>query len=238
MSDRALTRREEARLLKSAQRVLLQGEFPNPDRSGCPDKETLRSIAARKISIEQIAEWSDHLCFCSPCYVEYDALRRQAENRRWLQFGAIAAGITIVVALGIWAWHGGWRQHPVGRGGDIAHKEAGAYQVCRLDLRNRFVLRGGGEESPKSQSAPLELNRGLLDLVLDLPTGSLEGQYEVQILGQPGKPVASIRGFAKLENDITVVRAKIDLRNITPGRYLLGVRRPELVWAYYPVLLK
>ena len=238
MSDRALTRREEARLLKAGRRVLLQGGFPNPDRSGCPDKETLRAIAARNLNLEQVVEWVDHVGFCSPCYVEYTALRRQVVNRRWMQFGAIAAGIAIVVALGIWAWHGGWRQHPVGRGGDVAHREAGAYQVCRLDLRNRFVLRGGGEESPKPQSAPLELNRGLLDLALDLPSGSLEGQYEVQVVEQAGKPVASIRGSAKLENDITVVRAKIDLRNIRPGRYLLGVRRPESVWAYYPVLLK
>jgi hypothetical protein len=238
MSDRLLARSEEARLLKAGRRALLQGEFPNPDRSGCPDKETLRSIATRKLSLEQVVEWVDHIGFCSPCYAEYDALRRQAVSRRWMQFGAIAAGIAIVVALGIWAWFGGWRQHPVGRGGEVAHREAGAYQVCRLDLRNRFVLRGGGQESPKPPIAPLELSTGLLDLTLDLPTGSREGQYEVQVLEQPGKPIASIRGAAKLENDITVIRAKIDLRNVTPGRYLLGIRRPELVWTYYPVLLK
>ena len=72
MSDRALTRREEARLLKAGQRALLQGEFPNPDRSGCPDKETLRAIATRKLNLEQVVEWVDHVGFCSPCYVEYD----------------------------------------------------------------------------------------------------------------------------------------------------------------------
>ena len=117
MSDRALTRREEARLLKAGQRALLQGEFPNPDRSGCPDKETLRAIATRKLSLEQVVEWVDHVGFCSPCYVEYNALRRQVVNRRWMQFGAIAAGIAIVVALGIWAWFGGWRSQrsPQGR---------------------------------------------------------------------------------------------------------------------------
>ena len=238
MNDRALTRREEARLLKAGQRALLQGEFPNPDRSGCPDKETLRAIATRKLSLEQVVEWVDHVGFCSPCYVEYDALRRQAVNRRWMQFGAIAAGIAIVVGLGIWAWFGGWRQHPVGRGGEVAHREAGAYQVCRLDLRNRFVLRGGGEQSPKPPAAPLELSRDRLDLELDLPIGSREGQYEVQVLGQPGKPVASASGTAKIENYVTVLRAKIDLRNFAPGRYLLGIRRPELDWTYYPVLLK
>ena len=238
MNDRALTRREEARLLKAGQRALLQGEFPNPDRSGCPDEETLRAIATRKLNLEQVVEWVDHVGFCSPCYVEYTALRRQVVNRRWMQFGAIAAGIAIVVGLGIWAWFGGWRQHPVGRGGEVAHREAGTYQVCRLDLRNRFVLRGGGEQSPKPPAAPLELSRDRLDLKLDLPIGSREGQYEVQVLEQPGKPAASASGTAKIENYVTVLQVKIDLRNFAPGPYLLGIRRPELDWTYYPVLLK
>jgi hypothetical protein len=229
MSDRLLARSEEARLLKAGRRALLQGEFPNPDRSGCPDKETLRSIATRKLSLEQVVEWVDHIGFCSPCYVEYDALRRQAVSRRWMQFGAIAAGIAIVVALGIWAWFGGWGH---------LRNEAGAYQVCRLDLRNRFILRGGGDQSTKPPAAPLELSRGRLDLELDLPTGSREGQYEVQVLEQPGTPVASAGGTAKIENYVTVLQVKVDLRNISPGPYLLGIRRPELDWTYYPVLLK
>jgi len=229
MSDRLLTRSEEARLLKAGRRALLQGGFPNPERSGCPDKETLRAIAARNLSLEQVVEWVDHVGFCSPCYVEYDALRRQVVNRRWMQFGAIAAGIAIVVALGIWAWFGGWGH---------LRNEAGAYQVCRLDLRNRFILRGGGDQSPKPPAAPLELSRGRLDLELDLPTGSREGQYEVQVLEQPGKPVASAGGTAKIENYVTVLQVKVDLRNISPGPYLLGIRRPELDWTYYPVLLK
>jgi hypothetical protein len=229
MSDRLLTRSEEARLLKAGRRALLQGGFPNPERSGCPDKETLRAIAARNLSLEQVVEWVDHVGFCSPCYVEYDALRRQVVNRRWMRFGAIAAGIAIVVALGIWAWFGGWGH---------LRNEAGAYQVCRLDLRNRFILRGGGDQSPKPPAAPLELSRGRLDLELDLPTGSREGQYEVKVLEQPGKPVASAGGTAKIENYVTVLQVKVDLRNISPGPYLLGIRRPELDWTYYPLLLK
>ena len=229
MSDRTLTRREEARLLKAGQRVLLQGGFPNPERTGCPDKEILRAIAARTLNLEQVVEWVDHVGFCSPCYEEYTALRRQVVNRRWMQFGAIAAGIAIVVGLGIWARFGGWGQH---------RKESGTYQVCRLDLRNRFVLRGGGEQSPKPPAAPLELRRGRLDLSLDLPIGSREGQYEVQLLEQPGKPIASASGIAKIENYVTVLEVKIDLRNVSPGSYLLGIRHPELDWTYYPVLLK
>jgi hypothetical protein len=77
-----------------------------------------------------------------------------------------------------------------------------------------------------------------LDLTLDLPIGSREGQYEIQVLEQPGKPVASASGSAKIQNYVTVLQVKIDLRNVSPGRYLLGIRRPELDWTYYPTLLK
>ena len=80
MSDRALMRREEAKFLKAAQRVLLQGGFPNPERTGCPDKSILKAIAFREISPDQVMDWIDHLGFCSPCYKEYALLRRQVQN--------------------------------------------------------------------------------------------------------------------------------------------------------------
>ena len=71
MSDRALMRREEAKFLEAAQRVLQQGGFPNPERTGCPDESTLKAIAFREVSPDQVMDWIDHLGFCSPCYKEY-----------------------------------------------------------------------------------------------------------------------------------------------------------------------
>jgi hypothetical protein len=77
-----------------------------------------------------------------------------------------------------------------------------------------------------------------LELAIYLPIGSREGDYDVQLFEEPGKPVASVLGTAKLENQNTVVRAEIDLRGIPSGRYLLGIRRQGLVWAYYPALVR
>jgi len=236
MSDRALTRREEARLLKAGQRVLLQGGFPNPERSGCPDKETLRAIAARKLSLEHVVEWVDHLGFCSPCYVEYDALRRQAASRRWMQFGAIAAGIAIVVALGIWAWFGGWRQQRVDRRGEIARREEpGSYQPFLLDLRNRAVLRGG--ESIRDES-PLELPRGRLSLSIYLPIGSESGKYEFEIAQEPDKPLVRAENVAGLHDGIAAFNIKLNLEPLGPGRYLARIRRTGWSWRYYHVVLR
>ena len=231
-----LTRSDEARLLKAAQRVLLQGEFPNPVRTGCPDREILRAIAFRELPLEQVAGWVDHLGFCSPCYVEYDALRRQAVSRRWIQYGAVAAGIALVVAIGIWAWFGGWRQQRIGGGGEIARRdEPGSYQPFLLDLRNRAVLRG--EESVPSES-PLELPRGRLSLSIYLPIGSESGKYEFEIAQEPDKPLVRAENVAGLHDGIAAFNIKLNLEPLGPGRYLARIRRTGWSWRYYHVVLR
>ena len=231
-----LTRSDEARLLKAAQRVLLQGEFPNPVRTGCPDREILRAIAFRELTLEQVAGWIDHLGFCSPCYVEYDALRRQAVSRRWIQYGAVAAGIALVVAIGIWAWFGGWRQQRIGGGGEIARREEpGPYQPFLLDLRNRAVLRG--EESVPGES-PLELPRGRLSLSIYLPIGSAPGKYEFELAREPEKLLVRAEGAAELHDGIATFKIKPNLEPLRPGSYLVGIRRIGWSWRYYRVVLK
>ena len=82
MRDQALTRREEARLIGAYQHVLLEGGFPNPDRAGCPDNETLRALAFRKLGSEQVRDWIEHLNTCTPCFREYTEFRKQVERRR------------------------------------------------------------------------------------------------------------------------------------------------------------
>lgn len=62
-------------------RVLLNGGFPNPERAGCPHKTVLKAIAFRELSPENVMDWIEHIGLCSPCYVEYDALRRQVLNQ-------------------------------------------------------------------------------------------------------------------------------------------------------------
>ena len=228
MSDRPLTRREESRLLKAGRRVLLNGGFPNPERVGCPDKSTLRALADRRLPDEEVLEWVDHVGFCSPCYAEYWALRREYVNRKWMRFGAIAAGVALVIGISLLAWFG-WRQH---------ERDLEAYHLCHLDLRDRLILRGGGEETPKTPNTPLEMSRRRLDLEIDLVTGSREGTYEIGVLQEDGKLLVLTNGSAKIENYITVLRGKIDLRYLPSGRYLLGIRRADFDWMYYPADVK
>ena len=102
MIDRALSRKEEAKFLKAAQRVLLQGGFPNPDRTACPDKAVLKAIASREVSAEKVMDCIEHIGMCSPCYKEYDALRRQIVKRRRILLGAIAACILTGLSFAVW----------------------------------------------------------------------------------------------------------------------------------------
>ena len=108
MSDRGLMRREETRFLKAAQRVLLQGGFPNPERTGCPEKSILKAIASREVSPDKVMDWIEHVGMCSPCFLEYTELRKRVVWRRRAAYLSIAAAVIIVIlSLGWWRWRSG-----------------------------------------------------------------------------------------------------------------------------------
>ena len=93
MRDQAPAKREEMRLIKAYQRVVLGGGFPNPERAGCPGNEILRAMAFRKLGVDQVNDWIEHLGTCSPCFREYTELRRQVVWRRRAAYLSIAAAI-------------------------------------------------------------------------------------------------------------------------------------------------
>jgi len=47
---------------------------PNPDRVGCPPKDTLIALARKALPLDHSAY--EHLTRCSPCYVEVRFLRQ------------------------------------------------------------------------------------------------------------------------------------------------------------------
>src|SRR5579864_4396828 len=105
MRDQALTRREEVGWIKAYQRVLLENGFPNPDRAGCPDNETLRALAFRKLGSEHVRDWIEHLSTCTPCFREYTEFRKEVERRRRAAYvGMAAAVIVVVLSIGWWRW--------------------------------------------------------------------------------------------------------------------------------------
>jgi hypothetical protein len=234
MNDRKLTRREEAIFVNAAQRVLLHGGFPNPERTGCPDKSVLRAIAAHTIRAEHLMDSIEHVGFCSPCYTEFSAFRRQVVIRERIRFAAIAACIAVVLSIGLWHWLG--RHHAISGGGEATRRErVVTYQAYRVDLRNRAALRG---QTPTPGEHPIELPRRPLALSIYLPLGSEAGGYEFQIARERGKPSLSADGAAALHEGIATLNVNVNIESLPAGSYWAGIRRAGLSWRYYPVIIK
>jgi hypothetical protein len=152
---------------------------------------------------------------CCPCFIEYTTFQSQAARRRKLEFALAGAALVILVVIGAWLWRVKW-----GRG--IPERP----QVVTLDLRNWRILRG--EEIPPGNK-PLVLPRGQLDLSIYLPIGSREGNYEVQVVKEPGKVLASAFGSAALVNHNAVLRVEIGLSRASAGTYLLRIDGSEWI---------
>jgi hypothetical protein len=226
MRDQALMKREEARLLKAYQRVLLGGGFPNPNRAGCPGNEILKAMAFRKLEDKQTRDWIEHLDTCTPCFREYTEFRKQVEWRRQVAYVAMAAAVILVaVSVGRWTWRA---SHPV---------VITAHHLIVADLRNRMILRG--EQGNEPGQGPLVFERGVDQVSIYLPEGSRAGTYEVEIFREDlGTPLTRTTAVASIQNGMTTMNATLDLSRIRPGHYLLGIRLPGVEWGYYPLLVK
>jgi len=222
MGDRPLTKREERRLIRAYRRVVLGGEFPNPDRAGCPASKILEAMALRKLQPEQVLDWIEHLGTCSPCFREYTEFREDHKRLRFRRIASMAACVVAVAAVVVWLLV----NHLVG---------PGHLQPVTLDLFNYATLRGPENNTP---NPPLQLTKGYLNLTLYLPAGSEPGTYDVQVVRVPGQPIWSARGEATFENYKATLRVKVDLRRFSPGSYRLAFRRQDRSWTYIPLVLK
>ena len=88
---------------------VLSKDFPNPDRVGCPNRDVLKGLASRKLSLAEAEPWMDHLGKCSPCFRDYTDLRRVEKRRRKLTYLGIAA-VIVVACVALWGWR--YRQRP------------------------------------------------------------------------------------------------------------------------------
>ena len=203
--------------------ILRQGlatKFPNPERIGCPGNSLLKGIAQGKVSLTEAEPWLDHLGSCSPCFQEFKEFRRQSAIQRRRVLMLVATAAVLLFAVGGWLWV-------------RARRSVEATDVAVLDLRERSVARGQGQS--EADQAPLEISRTTKHLVLDLPIGSKEGPYDVSLLTDTGDQLVRATGMAELRDHTMGLRVDVDLSNIRPGKYSLGVRQPSLEWTRYPV---
>src|SRR6202049_2919393 len=85
------------RVRKELQESALR-EFPNPERVGCPDAETLAGMSRRIIQMTQ--DQLHHVTHCSPCFQTFLAIRQEMRQRRVVRFRTAAVACAAVLVLG------------------------------------------------------------------------------------------------------------------------------------------
>lgn len=208
---------------------------PNPDRVGCPPRETLARLAKRQQPIADPAY--EHLAKCSPCFREVRALQeelaqvstRSSGGRWWLT--GVAASIALALVAG---W---WLTDRRGSAPDAQTTlvEPGAQLRAEVDLRRFAVLRS---EQMQGDVEPVSLPRGSADLVILLPVGAEPGSSDVQLLDSDLRSQADAKGTAAIEDFVTTLRVRMDLGQLEIGRYQLAVRREGDSWRMFPAVLQ
>jgi len=223
------TRREEQRLLDLAADYVRAG-FPNPERLGCPGSDALKSIAGRHLKFPEAEDIVDHIATCSPCFLEYNAIRRRSRRR-------LVGGTALCCVVGLLLTGLILRLATPTRPQNetIAHQHPTAIKAV-LDFRNRTAQRSDGQRSPSEPAAP-HLRRSLLDLSIKLPVGVEDGLYSVQFRNQFGQSVVNAEGTATWDGSAETLVTAVDLRNLAPGKYILAVRRGNSAWREYAVIL-
>lgn len=209
---------------------VFRGANPNPTRQGCLPREVLVALSTRARPIDDPV-W-EHLLECSPCYCEVRDMQREhvlaareRSTRRWW-IGAAAAAVLIVV-VGAW-WFATNR-------GVATGIEAPSTMQVTLDLRPYSVTRS---PTASDAPAPLELPRGVVELTLLLPVGSMPGSYDVQVVDAAQRSLASTQGDAALRDFVTTLEATINLTHVASGNYRLAVRTTGDGWRVYPAIVR
>jgi hypothetical protein len=227
-APKQFTRREERRLLELATDCVRSG-FPNPERLGCPGVEALKSIAARHLEFPEAEDIVDHIATCTPCFVEYNAIRRR--SRRRLVGGTALCCVVGLLLVGLILR----LATPAGPQNEtVAHLPPTAIKAV-LDFQNRTVVRSDGNQSP-NEPAP-HLGRSLLDLSINLPIGVEDGLYSVQFRNRFGQAVVNAEGTAAWNGSAEVLTTAVDLSNLPSGAYTLAVRHGSSAWREYAVIL-
>ena len=138
----------EAEIQRTAREAALR-QFPNPNRIGCPDSETIIGIAAKTVPFNHPA--MVHVAQCSECLQDIARLEEAAAVKRQRRLWAGAAVLLILVGMGtmvglhVLPW-----PTPPHNGGP----KSSAARIAVLDLRPFAPYRGAA----KSRHVPYSFN--------------------------------------------------------------------------------
>ncbi len=217
------------RVRKELQESALR-EFPNPERIGCPDSETLGGMSRRIIQMTQAQ--LHHITHCSPCFQTFLAIRQEMHQRRVVRIRIAAAACAAAIVLGaVIYWIGVARPAP-------AVQIASVTTLATLDLRPLTENRGVERERTNAATPPLILPRKHLRLTLYFPVGSDEGQYALQLLDGQLRTLLKQHVTATLQDHVVTAVAELDLSSLSPGLHTLAIRKSGDEWRTYSVVLQ
>jgi len=223
---------KEEELLAFA-RSHLSEAFPNPERTGCPPDDALRSLAIEPLHADESV--SEHLACCSPCFNAYMAhlAQAKAEIRRttWIRRSAAVLGAAAILVIAAYLFITKHSRAPIvaprtpppiiepGRPNQA--QVAAMYVPVLIDLSMASPTRGS--EQGKARSVPQMIPAGApVDLTLRLPLGSEEHLYQVTL--KSGRHIVwSASTQARRENGDTVLHVRADFRDLPAGSYNLQV---------------
>ena len=216
------------RVRKELQESALR-EFPNPERIGCPDPETLGGMSRRIIQMTQ--DQLHHVTHCSPCFQTFLAIRQEMRQRRIVRFRIAAVACAAALVLGaIIYWTGVARPTTV--------QIASVTTPATLDLRPLTESRGLEQERANTPKPQLILPRKHLRLTLYFPVGADEGQYALQLLDGQLRTLLKQHVTATLQDHIVTAVVELDLSSLSPGLHTLAIRKNGDEWRTYSVLLQ
>ena len=224
-------RTNEADLLRVATESL-PSDFPNPERLSCPEASTLQGVAGRRLSIPDVDDVVDHIATCSPCFNAYRLYRKEHRSRSYRRR---YAAVVIVLTAVITSWYLGLRALPPTRRSPQQISEVTPLTAV-LDFRNSTAERSNQTPLPRPEEVP-RLQRSLLNLQVQLPLGTEDGSYALQIRNNAGGIVVQATGTAKWDGTTETLSARIDLRTVKPGQYKLAVRKGVASWRQYSVFV-
>ena len=198
---------------------------PNPEREGCPGRDTLNAIAKNTLSVEHPARL--HLASCSPCFGEFQQLKEvhrasRLKSKKVVLLAALAACVLFgVVGLRL-----------LTRNASAPIATITSPLIRTIDLYNVGTVRG---VEPGRIADSVLLPATAVKLRLILPRFSQPGPYRIAVVrDKSGKTVlAEGTGATVADGPRQVVTVMLNLRSAPSGSYLLSTTHGDDEASYY-----
>jgi hypothetical protein len=198
---------------------------PNPEREGCPGRDTLKAIAENTLSVEHPARL--HLASCSPCFGEFQQLK-QAHRTSRLK----SKKIVLLAALAACVLFGAVGLRLLKQNASAPIATITSPLVRTIDLYNVGTVRG---VEPGRIADSVLLPAAVVKLRLILPRFSQPGPYRIGVVrDKSGRTVlAEGIGTTVVDGPRQVVTVMLNLQSAPSGSYLLSTTHGDDEASYY-----